>query len=795
MLRHTLLLIVRNFKRFKTTFFINLTGLTTGLACTLLISLWVNDELNVDKFHKKDDQLYQVMKHNIDSQGIETDEDTPGLLARALHEEIGEVESSVSVFPPAAYTLDGILSLDNTHIKARSKFADKDFFNIFSFPLIHGKWNAGGEDKYGVAISEETALKLFHTTDNVVGKTLEWKGEMHNGQFVVSGIFETPPVNSSILFDIVFSYDLLLEKFPGFFQWGNSSPSTYVILKKNTDISDFNNKIAGFVKSKYKESTLTLFARPYSDRYLYADYENGIQAGGRITYVRLLSIIAAFILLIACINFMNLSTAKASRRLKEVGIKKAIGASRKTLAFQYMAESMMMAFISFLLAILIVDLVLSEFNVITGKHLSFNFSTSLILSFAGLILFTGLIAGSYPALYLSGFNPIAILRGGPASGHMKNSLGELWARNGLVTFQFVVSIILIVSVLVVYRQMRFVQSKNLGFNRDNIISFPAEGKLAEDPKTFLNEIKKIPGVVNASYMHGDLTGLHSGTTAVDWGGKNPDEVVDFELLAVGHDLIETLGIQLKEGRSFSGYPDAETSKVIFNEAAIQSMGLTDPVGKSIKLWGEEKQIIGVVKNFHFESLYENVKPFFFRLSADGSKNMIIKIKAGTEQQTLAQLGDFYQQYNLGIPFEYKFLDEEYQKLYVSENRMATLSRYFAQMAILISCLGLLGLAVFTAERRIKEIGIRKVLGSSELRIVYLLSSDLTKTVLTAIVIALPASYFVTKHWLSSFAYKIELEWWYFIGAGILALFIAWLTVGTQAIRAARVNPVKCLRNE
>jgi ABC-type antimicrobial peptide transport system permease subunit len=795
MFRHNLLLIYRNCNRFKTTFFINLIGLSTGISCTLLIYLWVKDELAMDGFHRSDSRLHQVMKNNTTDLGIETDEDTPGLLARTLAEELPEVESSVSVFPPATHTFNGILSFKDNKMKAASKFADKNFFNMFSYPLTHGNEQQVLADKYNVVISEKVAMDLFNTTANVVGKAIDWKSERLEGQFFISGIFKKPLANSTIQFDILFSYDLLLEKFPNFLRWSNSGPSTYLILKENTDVADFNDKIAGLVKSKHKESTLTLFTRPYSDRHLYNDYKDGVQAGGRIEYVRLFSVIAFLILLIACFNFMNLSTAKAFRRAREVGIKKAMGASRRTLTVQYLGESVLMSFFSLLAAILIVDLLLPQFNGITGKHLVLHFDTSLILTLIAIVLFTGLVAGSYPALYLSGFNPALTLKGVTTFLKNKNGSGELWARNGLVIFQFTISIVLIVSVLVVYNQMRFVQSKNLGFNRDNVISFPAEGKVAESTESFLSQTKMFPGVVNASYMDGDLTALHNGTTGVEWDGKNPDEVIDFEFLSVGHELIRTLDIELKEGRNFSVDNASEDSKVIFNESAIESMGLTDPVGKRIKLWGEEKEIIGVIKDFHFESLYENVKPFFFRLSPRGNRNILVKIKAGMEQETLARLENIYREYNPGVSFEYKFLDEEYQNLYASENRVAILSQYGAGIAILISCLGLFGLASFTAERRLKEIGIRKVLGSSVFDIVYLLSGDFTKIIFASIFIALPLSYFASNEWLGSFAYKIELEWWYFVGSGVTAFLIAWITISTQAFKAARVNPTHCLKEE
>jgi ABC-type antimicrobial peptide transport system permease subunit len=754
----------------------------------------VNDELNVDKFHERDRQLYQVMKNNYEYQEIETDEDTPGLLARALRQEIPGIESSVSVFPPAAHTFNGILSHSDIKIRAASKFADKDFFRMFSFPVLHGNESTILTEKYGVAISEDVAMKVFNTTDNVVGKTLDWQGERLNGQFVVSGIFETVPSNSSIRFDILFTYDLLLDIFPGFSAWNGSGPSTYVILDENVDPGELNSKIADFVKTKNSESPLTLFVRPYSDRYLYGEYENGMQAGGRIEYVRLLSGVAILIVIIACVNFMNLSTARASRRYKEVGIRKAVGASRRSLVFQYLRESGLTSFVSFLVALLIADLLLPQFNTITGKHLDLRLDGEMALLAVAIVTITGLIAGSYPALYLSNFNPTEIFKS--STGRLnRNSTGEVIGRNGLVVFQFIMSVILIVSVVVLYKQTMFIQSRNLGFSKDNVVTFPVEGKIAGSTDAFLSEIRRLPHVVDASYIDGDLTGMHGGTSAIEWDGKSPEKVVDFEVLQVGVDLIETLGVKVKEGRSFSGTPALEASKIIFNEAAIEEMGLSDPIGKTVRVWGAEKQIIGIVRNFHFESLYEEVKPLFFIVSEKANRNVVVRIEKGKEQTTLADLSSTYQVFNEGLPFEYRFLDEDYQRLYVSEKRMAILAKYFAGLAILISCLGLFGLASFNVERRVKEIGIRKVLGSSALAIVLLLSTNLTRTVFIGIAIALPASYLITRQWLDSFAYRVELEGWFFAIAGVVALVVAWATVATQAVRAARVNPTDCLRDE
>jgi predicted lysophospholipase L1 biosynthesis ABC-type transport system permease subunit len=506
---------------------------------------------------------------------------------------------------------------------------------------------------------------------------------------------------------------------------------------------------------------------------------------------------------IACINFMNLSTARASRRTKEVGIKKSMGADRQSIIFQFLGESLLMAFSALLVALLLVGLLLPGFNGITGKALSFTFSPDVVLSILTITVFTGLLAGSYPALYLSGFRPAAVLK-----GNLRGPAGELWARRGLVVFQFALSVILIVSVLVVYRQIAYVQTKNLGYNRDNILHFTMEtrdeadqsyfeegGTFEKNVETLLDEVKNVPGVIQATNAGGhNLTGSHGGMNGIDWREGLDDEQMDFANLEVGYDFIELFGIQLTEGRAFSRSRSNERLKVVFNEEAIRVMGLKNPVGKTVRVWGQEKQIIGVAKNFHYESLYQEVKPCIFQFEPRGNIVML-KIAAGRERETIDRLTELYRKHSPGLPFEYAFVDQDYQALYAAEQRVSVLSRYFAGIAILISCLGLLGLAAFTAERRRKEIGIRKVLGSTEAGIVYLLSNDFTRLVGVAIGLALPVSYLLASTWLKGFAYRIELEPWYFLLAGLLALTTALLTVGLQAFKAARINPVECLKEE
>lgn len=791
MWRHHLKISFRNFQRERSTFLINLIGLSTGLASTLLIALWVMDELKFDKFHEKDAQLYQVMQRiPVNENDVLTWQWTPGILAETLKEEMPEVELATHVTTLGG---KGIIVKDDIRFQTRERYVNPDFFNLFSHEIVEGDKATMLKDKRSVILTRDLALKLFKTTKNVIGQTVEWERQWREvgGQFIVAGIIDNPPTHTTLPFELLFSYEFYLENKPSLLEWKNSDPLTVIALKEGTDVLAFDQKIADLIQRKKGEADgdeEILFTRKFSDRYLYGNFENGVQAGGRITYVRLFSIIACFILLIACINFMNLSTAKATRRLKEVGVKKAIGADRKALVSQYLNESFLITFMALGLALFFVKLALPTFNEITAKSLILEWSMPWILIGLGITLLTGFIAGSYPALYLSGFDPASIFK-----GKMGRSVGEVYARKGLVIFQFALSIILIVAVGVVYEQIQLIQTKNLGYEKDNIIVLQKLGNLEEDLSTFLTEVKTISGVVNASTIDGDLMGNYGYTSGLHWEGDDQENnPIRFGSVIVGKDIIETLGMELIAGKDFTQSNDL--GAYIFNEAAIKAMNMDDPIGKVVKRRGNDHRIIGVVKNFHFESLYEEIKPCFLRLGNYGN-NVLVKIRAGQEQTTLAALKKYYTEFNPGLPFKFKFLDENYQRLYAAEQSVSTLSRFFAGMAILISCLGLFGLAAFSTQRRRKEIGVRKVLGASTLGIARLLTGDFTKMVLIAILLALPMSYVLAENWLTNFAFRIDLQFWFFIMAGLTALGIALFTVSFQTIRAARMNPVESLKAE
>jgi predicted permease len=793
MLKNNILFIFRNFKRNKSSLFINLIGLSTGLACALLIFLWVNDELHVDKFHANDSQLYQMMINSQMTDGILTGNSTADILAENMAIDFPEVQWAVGITPPDWF---GNFSLTegSNYQKARGQYVGKDFFNVFTYPLIEGNASEVLADKNSIAISENLAQKLFHSTQNVIGKTLEVQILNFHDQVTVSGVFKDVPANSTRQFDFTLTWSLwedLSKRAGRTVNWGNTGPETVVVLKKGTDIADFNRKVAGYIKSKDKYSHFTLFAVPYSDLYLHGKYENGVLTGGRIAYVRLLSIVAIFILLMACINFMNLSTARASQKVKEVGIKKAIGAGRKSLVTQYLTESVLLSAASLLLALLITIVVLPQFNLITNKHITLHFSFQFLLILLSIILGTGLISGSYPALYLSRFKPALVLKG----GKITDSVGALWARKGLVIFQFALSVILIVSMVVVYRQIGFIQSKNLGYNKDHLIYFDKEGNVAQNTETFLSALRNIPGVVDAASTNNILMGRTDETSGVSWEGKQPGEMVQFEVVSVSYDFLKTLGIQMKEGRTFSPDFPTDSKTLIFNEAAIAVMGLKNPVDKTVNFWGETRKILGVANDFNFESLHQKIGPLVFKFDPPKTMKIMVRIAAGHEKETLNRLNKFYAQFNPGYTLDYHFMDQEYQQQYNAEMRVGALSKYFAGLGIIISCLGLFGLAAYAAEQRIKEIGVRKVNGARISEVIILLNRDFVKWVAIAFVIATPIAWYAMNKWLENFAYKTELSWWIFALAGLLALGIALLTVSWQSWKAATRNPVEALRYE
>ena len=802
MLKHNILIVLRNFKKSKSSFLINLLSLSIGLTCLLLIYFWVYGELKVDKFHEKGDDLVQIMQNTPTPDGVSTIEYTPALLADGLKDEIPEVDLGVTVIPYNWFEGEQLI-MSNGEDKffiAENQFASPDFFKLFSFPLVQGNPDQVLADVGNIAISEDLAIKLFGSA-NVMGKTVEWIDDEFGGVYKVTGVFKDVPASSSMQFDAVLNINVFLNQYDFLKSWGNSDPNTYVSLQEGTSLANFNSKIKNYLKGKDDNINSELFGRVYADQYLYGNYENGKQAGGRIEYIKLFVLIAVFILIIACVNFMTMTTAKATSRLKEVGVKKTMGADRANLIFQYLTESIVLSFLSLVVAAILVALLLPGFSAITGNSIEVSFEFGMILSVIVITFFTGIIAGIYPAMYLSGIKPVQALK----SKVSKKSSGKL-VRKSLVVFQFSISTILILSMVIVSEQVNLIQTKNLGFDKDQTIQFrlgvreanrnSGEGLNPQEIESFLLQLKNVPGVLSASnyaYFLGDF----GTTTDVTWPGSDPNNRLLFGNVAAGWDFVEAMGIEMKEGRSYARSFQTDKKGIIFNQAAIEKMGMQNPIGKKVMLWGEERTIVGVTEDFNFASLYENVGPFFINLTTDNfASNIVVRLQKGNEKETIERIEAAYSDFFInGLPFEFQFLSDQYAQLYNQEIRVGALSKYAAIIAVFISCLGLFGFATFTVERKLKEIAIRKALGSTEFNIVKLLLKPFMQLVIISCLIALPVSFFLARTWLDSFAFRIELHAGYFVLTTLIILIISMLTVGYQTLRATGVNTVKYIHYE
>ena len=770
--------------------FLNIAGLSVGIACSLLIMLWVQSELSVDNFHKNGSRLYQVYAREYYNQTIDGNYDTPGPLADELKKVIPEV-------------IDAIMLQENNHeatlqagsklLKVEGTAAGAGLFSMFSYPLLQGSPKTALGSTVSMAISEKTAKQFFGTSEKAIGKTIRFDNKR---DFLVTAVFKDLPANTSRKFDYVISWEAWQQDHPWAKEWSASGPLTYVLLREDANPTMADKKLAHF-RDAYTNDRSAAFhvelgLQKFNDVYLHSNFINGKISGGRIEYVHLFSIVALFILLIACINFMNLTTARSVKRAKEIGVRKAAGATRPVLIKQFIGESLLLTVVAVAIALILTTLLLPLFNEVTQKQMQVPYSdTSFWLKLVAITLITGLISGSYPALFLSSFNPVAVLKGA-----IKLTAGAVWFRKGLVVFQFVLSMVLIIGTIVISKQVAFIQTRNLGYDRENLIYVPVEGNLITIYETWKEEALKMPGIQSISRVSDDPTNFDSQTNSVDWEGRSPNTLISFEQPVVGYDFLQTMKLKMASGHLFSKDFPTDSEGYVINETAAQRIGYTDPVGRTVTMNGQRDKIIGVLKDFHFRSLHEQIQPLIMRFSERGaSGTVLIRTQRGKTKEALTGLEALCKQFNPRFPFSYTFSDEEYLKLYKNEQLVRTLSNAFAFLAIFISCLGLLGLVMFTAEQRTKEIGIRKVLGATISGIVQLMSADLIKLVFIAILIASPIAWWAMTLWLNNYAYKISISWWMFAAAGGVALFIAAFTISFQAIKAAIANPVKSLRTE
>lgn len=780
----------RNLWKNKAFSAINIMGLALGLTCSLLIMLWVNDEYNVDAFHKNGSQLYSVYERQNHDGQWSAFHGSPGVLADEMKRVLPEVQYATNY----AWNELSTFEANNKILKESGNHAGQDFFKMFSYPLLEGNAITALQTPSDIAISKKMAESFFGSPAEAIGKTIRHQNKT---DFKITAVFDNVPQNSTAQFDYIINWQSFLENNSWAKEWTNNGPPCYIMLQKDADPKAFETKIVRFLDKYNKEQTpndyIRLGIERYGDIYLHSNFDkNANLSGGRIQYVKLFSIVAIFILLIACINFMNLTTARSVKRAKEIGVRKVVGAVRFALIRQFMSEALLIVLLSIGVALLIVSLVLPSFNLLTGKQIAVPFNNVLFwLDIAILLVITGFISGSYPALYLSSFRPVRVLKGLP-----KFSKTASWFRKGLVVFQFMLSIILIIGTIVVKKQVNYIQTMNLGYDRENLVYVPLEGDLSGKYELFKQQAQNMAGIQNITRMTQNPTQIENGTGGVEWEGKDPNSGIEFTWSMVGYDFTKTLHAQMVRGRDFSKDFATDSVGYILNETALKITGYKDPIGKPFTFWQKKGTIVGVIKDFHFNSVHTTINPLVLSLGENITwGEALVRTKPGQTKEALASLENVCKKLNPQFPFTYKFSDEEYQKLYENEQVVNQLSNYFSFLAIFISCLGLLGLVMFTAEQRTREFGIRKVLGASPGILFNLLSREFLLLVVIAMIIASPIAWIVMHKWLQDYEYKINITWSIFVVAGLLAVVIALFTLSFQAIKASIANPVKSLRTE
>ncbi len=780
----------RNLLRNKAFSFINLFGLVLGMGCSLLIFLWVQDERNMDAFHTKSADIYGVYERVFSEGKVEAAHWTPGRLATELKRRVPEVQYASGFDPNQAATFQ----VGEKIITMQGAAADSDFLKIFSYPILEGTAATALDARDKIAVSRKMADEFFGSPAAAINKTVRYDNA---NVFRIAAVYEDLKANSSDKFDYLLNWQFQLDTVGWLKEWIYRSPKAFVLLQPTANPAAVEKKITHFLDTYLttREGAgfhLELGLQRFEDMYLHGTFKNGYPEGGRIQYVRLFTIVAIFILVIACINFMNLSTARSVKRAKEVGIRKTIGAGRLGLIGQFIGEAILLVSLAAIVSLALVWLVLPVFNNITGKQMSLPLSRG---SFWGvvvaLVLLTGLFAGSYPALFLSSLKPVKVLKGA-----LKFSVAAFWLRKGLVIFQFALSILLIIGMMVISRQVTFLQTANLGFDREDLLYTPVQGDLAQKFAAFKTQLQSMPGIKAVARTDQPPQDVGAHAYDMEWEGKDPTIRTVVIHTTVGYDYIKMLNLQLLAGRDFSPAFPTDTAAYIINETALRLIGYKDPIGRPLSIFGQHYHIIGVVKDFHFKSLHDPIEPLLINLNETIDWGFIlVKTQPGKAKEAIASIQQVYHEMEPKFPFTYHFTDEEYQQLYNSEQMVGRLSDSFAFLAVFISCLGLLGLAMFTAEARTREIGIRKVLGASEGTIFRLLSAEFLGLVALAFLIASPVGWFVMNDWLQAYPYRTGISWWIFVVAGASALLIALLTVSYQSIKSAIANPIQSLRSE
>lgn len=775
----------RNLRRYKMYSSINIGGLAIGLAVGILILVWVQDELRYDKFHEKGDSLYKLSVSFTSGADVQTWGGMPGPIAIHAVKDVPGVKAAVRMRDNWG-SIGKFTYNNNDFFDINLAYVEPSFFTLFTFPLLKGNVQYPFPDNTSLIVTRSAALKYFGTTD-VMGKVITGDGK----SYVVSGVMEDFPEQSSIRYDFLLPFSILQASFVKSeswasldADWGDFYFTTYLQLAPNTSTAKVAAALARLRPDSQHEPGTRYNVQPLYDIHLY----NPDLSEGGIKIVRIFLIIAIVILLIACVNYVNLSTARAMQRAAEVGVRKIIGASKRQLFIQFVWESVLVFMLALILAIVIILLVIPFYNNLTGKQLSFSLQNLQMFLAIGLsMLVTLIVAGIYPAVILSSFNPLKTLKGG-----LTLSGSNITFRRALVVVQFLIATVLIVSTLIVGQQLKYIKSKAIGYDKENVFVF-SSGKMYDHMQSALQELSASSGVAGVATANTNVTSIDNSTGDTYWEGKRKDESLIIRSLSADKGFIDMMKFRFTDGQNFTNSP-ADSAHYIINETAAQMMGMKNPIGKEFSLWENKGTIIGVIKDFHYASLHEKIGPVVIYYGAN-SWQVYVKTKPGEMDKAVASAERLYQRYNPGFPFKYSFIDDKLDKMYKLDRRTGKLFNYFAGIAIFISCLGLFGLATFATGQRVKEIGVRKVLGASVTNIITLLTGDFLKIVLISIVLAIPVSWYIMSRWLEDYAYRITINWWVFILAGSLAIMVALLTVSFQAVKAALRNPVRSLRTE
>ncbi len=801
----------RNLLRYRAFSAINILGLALGMTCCLFIMLWVRDEVRIDNFSPNISNVYAVYET------ISVGDQITGSYTTAMRYDkdhvvmgLGDAPESVPEVEAVAFYATGYelpwghaetLQIGEVSHKRNGSRASTTFLSMRGYPIVAGDPKSALRDWNDIALSRSTCSLFFKTPEEAIGKTIRFENTY---DLIVTCVFEDVGPESSLKFDFLLSWEAQVRKV----EWSSNFHQAFIQLKPGSDpvqvakkLTDLQNTRKYYSDPGYKA---VVGLQPLSERYLFSTFANGVPQTGPIEYVRIFSGVAVFILLMACINFMNLATARSVKRAKEVGIRKTVGSSRFHLILQFYGEAVLLSALAIAVSMGFVYLLLPSFNSFTGKSIDFPVvSLESWIMIGGLAIASGIISGSYPALFLSALKPASILK-----GVMRFTSSSVYLRKGLAVFQFALSITLLIATFVITEQTWYVQHWNLGYDKENLLYFRIEGKVNDKYAVFKDKAMKMPGIAmidrssEAPHAMGfvvdeddGLAETNNGQDAIQWEGKTKKALAGFKPSSVGFDFVRLMNLKLVDGRDFSHDVITDSADAfLVNEEAVRQMGMKAPIGKWVSAWAKKGHIIGILKDYNTHSLREPIKPVILDVKEHEYFGVVlVRTEPGKTQEALESLTKVYKEINPNFPFQYEFVDVEYGNMYRNEQVMASLSNAFAFVGIAISCLGLLGLVMFSAEQRVREIGIRKVLGASVFSIVTLLSSDFLKLIAIAFLFAVPIGGYFMNQWLQGFAFKIDLSWWIFAASGIGATLIALLTISMQAFQSAAANPVKSLK--